>query len=90
MNTVIKIDRDKFKKVKFDTNLLPIRNGKTTLAISRHDSIFQKHNFWILSQNNIINKFTTKRYQIYMNKRTETDISKDEKYVPSITSIKRL
>ena len=90
MNTVIRIYRDKLKQIKFNINLFQIKHRKASFAISRHDSIFQKRNFRILSQNSITNGFTTKRYQVYMNKRTETDILKDEEYVPSITSIKRL
>ena len=90
MNTVIKIYRNKLRQVRFNINLLQIRNGKATLAISRHDSIFQRHNLRILSQNSIINGSITKRYQIHINKRTETDISKDEEYVSSITIIERL
>ena len=62
MNTIIRIDRDKLRQVKFNINLPQVKNGKATLAISRHDSIFQRHNFRIVSQNNITNGSTTKRH----------------------------
>ena len=90
MNTIIRIDRDKFRQVKFNINLFQIKNRKATVAVSKHDSIFQECNLRILSQNNITNEFITKRYQVYINKGTGTDISKDEKYVSSIISIERL
>ena len=90
MNTVIRIYRNKFRQVRFNINLLQIRNEKATFAISRHDSIFQRRNFRIFSQNSITNESITKRYQVHMNKRTETDILKSEEYVLNITSIKRL
>ena len=90
MNTVVRVDRDKFRQVKLNINLLSIENEKTIFAIFRHDSIFQERNLKIVSQNNIINESTTQRYQVYMNKKTRISISKDEEYVPSIRNIKRL
>ena len=90
VNTVIRIDRNKFRQVKFNINLSSIENRKATLAIFRHNSILQKFNFKIFSQNSITDESITKRYQVYVNKRTRKDISKDEEYVSNITSIQRL
>ena len=90
INTVVRVDRDKFKQVKLNTNLSSAENERITSTISRHDSIFQEYNFKILSQDSIINEFPTQRYQVYINKETKINISKDERYVPDIKNIKRL
>ena len=90
MNTVVEVYRNKLRQVRLNINLFWIRNRKTTSAISRYDSIFQERNIRVFSQDKTINGSTTKRYQIYINKDTRTDVSRNEEYISSIKDIKEL